>query len=194
MRLQLSALATRPLNTPQQAPFTPPNTKSKVNNSNPALAQRQGFRAVDLEKLMTDSIQIKTKIKSAKNNVEKLRQLERLEKLFRRAEYFITCLNNSSWLRYPELEKLNALRDPELLRKLGSSSGIIGVIKSLKPQDLNNKEEITALVENFSEYKDELERYLRTQFQNEELQTYLRKKKKNGVSRTWYSELENPQG
>ena len=158
------------------------------------MAQRQGFRAVDLEKLMTDSIQIKTKIKSAKNNVEKLRQLERLEKLFRRAEYFITCLNNSSWLRYPELEKLNALRDPELLRKLGSSSGIIGVIKSLKPQDLNNKEEITALVENFSEYKDELERYLRTQFQNEELQTYLRKKKKNGVSRTWYSELENPQG
>ena len=58
MRLQLSALGARPMNTQQQAPFTPPqNNKSKVNNPTPPLAQRQGLTEgalKDLEKKLSD--------------------------------------------------------------------------------------------------------------------------------------------
>jgi hypothetical protein len=43
MRLQLSALGARPMNTQQQAPFTPLSNKSIVNNNTSALAQRQGL-------------------------------------------------------------------------------------------------------------------------------------------------------
>jgi hypothetical protein len=44
MRLQLSALGARPMNTQQPAQFTSPNSnKSIVSNNTPALAQRQGI-------------------------------------------------------------------------------------------------------------------------------------------------------
>ncbi|MFN9691828.1 MAG: hypothetical protein ACK551_07005 [Vampirovibrionales bacterium] len=61
MRLQLSALGARPLNTQQPAPFTPHSNKSIVNTNTPALAQRQGISS----KAYTDAFLRYNRIKDA---------------------------------------------------------------------------------------------------------------------------------
>jgi hypothetical protein len=60
------------MNNQQQAPFTPPNNKSKVNNSTSALAQRQGVS----ESAYTDAYLRAKKLKKPKLLTELLTRVE----------------------------------------------------------------------------------------------------------------------
>jgi hypothetical protein len=104
MRLQLSVLGARPMNTQQQAPFTPTNNKSKVNNSTHALAQRQGLTELALGKLqesyeeyigslITDYIQ-------SHNTGQRIKLLAYI------SDYYVRCLRDPEWAKLTKDEKI----------------------------------------------------------------------------------------
>ena len=95
MRLQLSALGARPMNTQQQAPFTPPNNKSKVSNPTSALAQRQGLTTDHL----TSTFYKLNDIFSPENPYDNDRELE-LKKLLVRLNVQARFLQNSEFLNW----------------------------------------------------------------------------------------------
>ncbi len=191
MRLQLSALGAHPLKRQQPVPLNPPNTKSKVNNSTPTLAQRQGFTQAQLDILHKEKNKLVNKITSAKTPSDKFKYLENLQKLFRRAEYFIECLTDKVWLGSNNYQRRKALRDPERLFYLGPSSGLASAIDALTPENFKNQEDIDALVQKFSEYKEKLELYFTEQFQEDNLHQYISKKIRRGNGYSWYREYIN---
>jgi hypothetical protein len=118
MRLQLSALGARAMNTQQQAPFTPHHNKSKVSNPTSALAQRQGLTPDALgdlgEKL---SVHIRDLANVKKN---KFRPELRIRNLARLADYYFNKRRTikSIELQITDLARLanyyaSCLRDPE---------------------------------------------------------------------------------
>jgi hypothetical protein len=92
MRLQLSVLGARPMNTQQQDPFTPPNNKSKVSNPTSALAQRQGLTTNHL----TSTLYKLNDIFSPENPYDYNRELE-LTKLLVRLNVQAKLLKNTAF-------------------------------------------------------------------------------------------------
>jgi hypothetical protein len=186
MRLQLSSLPARPMNTQQQAPFTPPNNKSKVNNATPALNQRQGFTQAQLKILLNKKDELVKQIASASTPSAKFKYLEDLQKLFRHAEYFVECLTDEEWLESNNYQRRQALRNPKRLFYLGPSSGLASAIDALTPENFKNKAEIDALVNEFKKFSGDLRRYFTEQFEEDKLQQYIRKRIRGGTGYPWY--------
>jgi hypothetical protein len=118
MRLQLSALGARPMNTQQPAPFTPHHNKSKVINPTSALAQRQGLTSGALGDLRAKlSVHICDLANIKKNTY---RPELRIRNLARLADYYFNKRRTikSIELRIRNLAQLadyyaSCLRDPE---------------------------------------------------------------------------------
>jgi hypothetical protein len=174
MRLQLSALGARPLNTQHPAPFTP------------ALAQRQGFTQAQLNILHEKKNELVNKITSVTTPSAKFKCLENLQKLFRRADYFIECLTDKVWLGSNNYQRREALRDNKRQFYLGHSSGLASAIDALTPENFENQTEIDALVKGFKEFSGDLSLYFIEQFQDDKLQQYIRKSIRRGNGYPWY--------
>jgi hypothetical protein len=186
MRLQLSALGARPMNAQQQAPLTPTNNKSRVKNTTPALAQRQGFTQDQLKKLRIKKDKLVNEIASARTPSAKFKFLEDLQKLFRRADYFIECLTDQVWLNSNNYQRREALRGSERRFYLGRSSGLASAIDALTPENFKHQADIEALVSGFKEFSGDLSLYFIEQFQDDKLQQYIRKSIRKGNGYPWY--------
>lgn len=152
--------------------------------------QRQGFTQAQLDILHKKKNELVNKITSATTPSAKFKCLENLQKLFRHAEYFIECLTDEVWLKSNNYQRRAALRDPKR-QYLGRSSGLASAIDALTPENFENQADIDALVQKFSEYKEKLELYFTEQFQDVNLQQYIRKSIRKGSRYPWYRKYIN---
>ncbi|MFN9691768.1 MAG: hypothetical protein ACK551_06700 [Vampirovibrionales bacterium] len=182
MRLQLSASVTRPMTRQQPVPLNPTN----ANNATPALNQRQGFTQDQLKILRIKKDKLVNEIASARTPSAKFKFLEDLQKLFRRADYFIECLTDQVWLESNNYQRRETLRNPKRLFYLGPSSGLASAIDALTPENFENQTKIEALVNEFKEFSGDLSLYFMEQFQDDKLQKYIKKSIRRGSGYPWY--------
>ncbi len=148
--------------------------------------QRQGFTQAQLNILLNKKVELVKQIASASTPSAKFTYLEALQKLFRRADYFIECLTDQVWLKSNNYQRRQALRNPERLFYLGHSSGLASAINALTPENFVNKAEIDALVNEFKKFSGDLSRYFTEQFQDDNLQKYITKRIRRGSGYPWY--------
>jgi hypothetical protein len=174
MRLQLFALAARPMKRQQPDPFTP------------ALAQRQGFTTELLEEMIASSKAsqelIENIIDSRPSNKHK--QLEMLIKTIEQAHYIATSLSDKSWLKLPTEASVLAINNPNFLRRLGPGSGLKKALRSFKESRPRLADEvITQLAEGFYDLRNSLEAFVLEQQNEAKLKKYILGKRIYGL---WY--------
>ena len=166
MRLQLSALGARPMNTQQQDPFTPTNNKSKVNNSTSALVQRQGLTELALGKLEESYKEHTDSLKTYYIQSHYTRQ--RIKLLAHISDYYVRCLSDPKWAKLTKDEKIShckknimdgLLADISLLFAPGfaynlSQEASIYLSRAVESYTENppTPEQITELIEKFQEF------------------------------------------
>ncbi len=175
MRLQLSSLPARPMTRQQPVPLNPTN----ANNATPALNQRQGFTTKLLEKMIESSKASQGLIEKIKNSrpADRHKQLEKLIRTIEQAHYIATSLSDQSWLRLPLEESLEAMNDPNFLRRLGTASGLKTALKSFrKSTPRPSAEEIIQLAEGFYALRNSLEAFVLEQQNEPKLNRYILQK------------------
>jgi hypothetical protein len=175
MRLQLSALGTRPMTRQHPAPFTPTN----ANNATPALNQRQGFTTEILENMIASSNASQGLIEKIKNSrpADKHKQLEKLIKTIEQAHYITTSLSDPIWLALDEFSSLLAMNNRDSLRRLGTASGLKTALRSFKQSRPRPTDEvITQLAERFYDLRNSLTSFVLAQQAEQKLNTYILKK------------------
>jgi hypothetical protein len=183
------------MNTQQQAPFTPTNNKSKVNNSTSALNQRQGFTTKLLEKMIESSNASQGLIEKIKNSrpADKHKQLEKLIKTIEQAHYITTSLSDPIWLALDEFSSLLAMNNLDSLRRLGTASGLKTALRSFKQSRPRPTDEvITQLAEGFYALRNSLEAFVLEQQNEAKLKKYILGKTRYGLWHPRYKTTNAP--